>query len=54
MLLAVARLPVAVRLLQMRPERIHGDEFQPAYFSATYDFVHTNFFDYMTCPRAKT
>jgi hypothetical protein len=46
-LLFAAALPVAVRAANMDPDRLHGDDFITAYFSATHDFAHTSFFGNM-------
>lgn len=37
-------LPVLIRIVNIDIERIHDDEFIPAYFSAHYDLKNTNFF----------
>ncbi len=47
LLLFVAALPVLVRVVNLDPARLHGDEFLTAYFSATHDFAHTNFFGFI-------
>lgn len=47
LLLLVAALPVVVRAANMDRDRVHGDESLTGYFSATHDFAHTSFFDYM-------
>jgi len=40
----VITLPVAIRILNINPNRIHGDDMIVAYLSAHYDFQNTNFF----------
>jgi hypothetical protein len=44
LLLLCLLLPVMVRVLYYQPGRIHGDDIITAYFSATYDSHHMNFF----------
>jgi len=41
---ALICLPALVRLALFRLDRIHGDDMLTAYFSATYDLRHTDFF----------
>ena len=41
---AVVCLPTLVRLADIQPDRIHGDEILTGYFSATYDLRRTDFF----------
>lgn len=47
LLVAVAALPVIVRVAQMERDRVHMDEYLTGYFSATHDFAQTSFFGYM-------
>jgi 4-amino-4-deoxy-L-arabinose transferase-like glycosyltransferase len=44
LLLAVAALPVLVRVANFDSDRMHTDEFISSYFSATHDFAHSSFF----------
>ena len=48
---AAALLPVLVRVANLDPTRLHGDELTVAYFSHTHDFVHSSFFGLMPEPR---
>jgi hypothetical protein len=41
---ALICLPALVRLALSQPDRIHGDDILTAYFSATYDLRHADFF----------
>lgn len=50
LLLAVAALPVFVRIALMDRDRVHMDEYLTGYFSATHDFGDTSFFGYMPEP----
>lgn len=50
LLLAVAALPVLVRIALMDRDRVHMDEYLTGYFSATHDFGDTSFFGYMPEP----
>ncbi len=47
LLLFAALFPVLVRVANIDPDRVHGDEFITGYFSATHDFQHKSFFAYM-------
>lgn len=47
LLVAVAALPVIVRVALMERDRVHLDEYLTGYFSANHDFAHTSFFGYM-------
>lgn len=44
LILFILLIPAIIRIINIDSERIHADEFIPAYYSAHYDFDNTNFF----------
>jgi hypothetical protein len=51
LLLAVAALPVLVRVANFDSNRMHGDELMTAYFSATHDFGHSTMLSHSDAAR---